>query len=37
MAKELDFTVMNLGECRIPSPMSGIRFVRDDDERSLSQ
>ena len=31
MAKELDFTVMKLGECTIPSPMSGVRFVRDDD------
>jgi 6-phosphofructokinase 1 len=31
MTKELDFTVMNLGECRIPSPMSGGRFVKEDD------
>jgi len=31
MTKELDFTVMSLGECRIPSPMSGVRFVKDDD------
>jgi len=31
MAKELDFTVMKLGECTIPSPMSGVRFVRDDE------
>ena len=31
MIKELDFTVMNLGECRISSPMSGIRFVKEDD------
>jgi len=31
MTKEPDFTVMNLGECTIPSPMSGVRFVRDDD------
>jgi 6-phosphofructokinase 1 len=31
MAKELDFTVMKLGECTIPSPMSGIRFVKEDD------
>jgi 6-phosphofructokinase 1 len=31
MTKELDFTVMNLGECRIPSPMSGVRFVKEDD------
>jgi 6-phosphofructokinase 1 len=31
MANELDFTVMKLGECTIPSPMSGVRFVNDDD------
>ena len=31
MAKELDFTVMKLGECTIPSPMSGVRFVKEDD------
>jgi 6-phosphofructokinase 1 len=31
MPKELDFTVMNLGKCRIPSPLSGIRFVKEDD------
>jgi 6-phosphofructokinase 1 len=31
MTKELDFSVMNLGECRIPSPMSGVRFVNQDD------
>jgi hypothetical protein len=30
MTKELDFTVMNLGECKIPSPMSGVRFVKED-------
>lgn len=29
--KEFDFTVMNLGECKIPSPMSDVRFVNDDD------
>jgi 6-phosphofructokinase 1 len=27
----LDFTISKLGECRIPSPMSGIRFVGEDD------
>ena len=27
----LDFTIARLGECRIPSPMSGVRFVRDDE------
>ena len=26
---ELDFTIARLGECRIPSPMSGVRFTRD--------
>ena len=31
MAKELDFTVMKLGECAIPSPMSGVHFVKEDD------
>lgn len=31
MLKELDFTVMNLGECIISSPMSGNRFMKDDD------
>jgi len=31
MAKELDFKIMKLGECTIPSPMSGVRFVKDDD------
>ena len=27
----LDFSTARLGECRIPSPMSGVRFVRDDE------
>jgi 6-phosphofructokinase 1 len=27
----LDFTVPRLGECRIPSPISGIRFTSDDE------
>jgi 6-phosphofructokinase 1 len=31
MEKELDFTILNLGECTIPSPMSGVRFINDDD------
>jgi 6-phosphofructokinase 1 len=31
MAEELDFTVMNLGECTISSPMSGVHFVKEDD------
>src|SRR5581483_7544648 len=26
-----DFTIARLGECRIPSPMAGVRFVADDD------
>jgi len=28
---DLDFAITKLGECRIPSPMSGIQFVRDDE------
>jgi 6-phosphofructokinase 1 len=28
---ELDFTIARLGECRIPSPMSGVRFTSDDE------
>jgi 6-phosphofructokinase 1 len=28
---DLDFTISRLGECRIPSPMSGMRFVCDDE------
>jgi 6-phosphofructokinase 1 len=28
---DLDFTIARLGECDIPSPMSGVRFVRDDE------
>ncbi len=28
---DLDFTISRLGECRIPSPMSGMRFVGDDE------
>jgi 6-phosphofructokinase 1 len=31
MNTDLDFAVMNLGESSIPSPMSGVRFVKDDD------
>jgi 6-phosphofructokinase 1 len=26
-----DFSIARLGECRIPSPMSGVRFTRDDE------
>ena len=26
-----DFTIARLGECRIPSPMSGVRFTSDDE------
>jgi 6-phosphofructokinase 1 len=29
---DLDLTVSRLGECRIPSPMSGVQFVEDDDQ-----
>ncbi len=28
---DLDFTIPRLGECRIPSPMSGVRFTGDDE------
>jgi 6-phosphofructokinase 1 len=28
---DLDFKVMRLGECRIPSPMKGIQFVNDEE------
>jgi 6-phosphofructokinase 1 len=28
---DLDFTIARLGECQIESPMSGVRFVRDED------
>jgi 6-phosphofructokinase 1 len=28
--QDLDFTVARLGECRIPSPMSGVQFISDD-------
>ena len=28
---DLDFTIPRLGECRIPSPMSHVRFTRDDE------
>ena len=27
----LDFTIARLGECRVPSPMSGVRFTGDDE------
>ena len=27
----LDFTISNLGECRVPSPMAAVQFVDDDD------
>jgi 6-phosphofructokinase 1 len=32
--EDLDFTIARLGECRVPSAMSGVRFT-DDDERVL--
>jgi len=28
---DLDFAIARLGECRIPSPMSGMRYTRDDE------
>jgi 6-phosphofructokinase 1 len=28
---DLDFTIARLGECRVPSPMAGIRFTNDDE------
>ena len=28
---DLDFTIARLGECRFESPMSGVRFRRDDE------
>jgi 6-phosphofructokinase 1 len=28
---DLDFTIARLGECRIPSPMSHVRFTREDE------
>ena len=31
---DLDFTIATLGECHVPSPVSGVRFT-DDDERVL--
>jgi 6-phosphofructokinase 1 len=29
--EDLDLTISKLGECRIPSPMSNVKFVRDED------
>jgi 6-phosphofructokinase 1 len=29
--RELDFTVARLGECRVTSPLVGVRFTRDDE------
>jgi 6-phosphofructokinase 1 len=28
---DLDFSIARIGDCRIPSPLSGVRFTRDDD------
>ena len=28
---DLDFTIARLGECRIPSPLSGVRFTNDEE------
>jgi 6-phosphofructokinase 1 len=30
-ANKPDFTISRLGECRIPSPLSGVRFTEDDE------
>ena len=30
-SENLDFAVATLGECHHPSPMSGVRFIRDDE------
>ena len=30
-AGNLDFTIQRLGECHTPSPLTGVRFIRDDD------
>ena len=29
--KDPDFTIERLGDCAIPSPMSGVRFIQDDE------
>ena len=29
--EDLDFTIARIGECKIPSPMKGARFTRDDE------
>src|SRR4029450_536071 len=34
LVTDLDFTIDQLGPCRVPSPMSGVRFVAD-EERGL--
>ena len=31
MQRDLDFSVARLGECRFPSPLTGVRFIRDDE------
>src|SRR5512147_2425436 len=30
-SKRLDFSVTQLGECRFPSPLSSVRFIRDNE------
>jgi len=35
-SEELNFKTIRLGECRIPSPMSGIRFVSDEEHVLLT-
>src|SRR5262245_49443326 len=31
LVTDLDFTIDHLGDCRVPSPMSGVRFVGDEE------
>ena len=31
LANSVDFTIARLGDCRVPSPMTGGRFVTDDE------
>jgi 6-phosphofructokinase 1 len=31
MSSDLDFTISRLGPCRVPSPMTGVRFTGDDE------
>ena len=31
VGRSLDYTIARLGDCRVPSPMSGVRFVTDEE------